>query len=207
MALGDPYASTAELSAIFRIGDSDDDIELDNAVKAASRWVTRWCGRDFNRAGAASTRTFRPTGRTETYVDDIATTTGLVVAVDTGDDGTYETTWVVDTDYVVTPLNGTYGGFTGWPYTGIRRVSGLYWPTLSDRAALSVTAEWGWPAVPADIKQATLIMAARLYKRRDSPEGVLGGLGDFGPVRVGSRLDPDVEMLLDPYRLTPLAVA
>ena len=48
-------------------------------------------------------------------------------------------------------------------------------------------------------KLATLIQAARLFKRKESPEGVLGG-NDFGIVRVGTRVDPDVEMLLAPYR-------
>jgi hypothetical protein len=47
---------------------------------------------------------------------------------------------------------------------------------------------------PTHIEQATLIQAARLYKRRNSPEGV-AGFGEMGVVRV-STLDPDVEALI-----------
>jgi hypothetical protein len=45
-----------------------------------------------------------------------------------------------------------------------------------------------WPQVITD---AALLQAARLVKRRASPEGV-AGMGDFGPVRV-SVMDPDIE--------------
>jgi hypothetical protein len=45
-----------------------------------------------------------------------------------------------------------------------------------------------------------IIKAARLFKRKNSPEGVLGGFQDFGAVRVTNREDPDVMMLLNPYR-------
>jgi hypothetical protein len=45
------------------------------------------------------------------------------------------------------------------------------------------------------IREATLIQALRLYKRKDSPEGVLGS-AEWGTVRV-SRLDPDVAKLVE----------
>ena len=43
-------------------------------------------------------------------------------------------------------------------------------------------------------EQALLIQTARLWKRRDTPEGVID-FSDLGVVRV-SRVDPDVELLL-----------
>ena len=52
-----------------------------------------------------------------------------------------------------------------------------------------------------DVKEACYIQSARIFKRRESPEGVLG-FGDF-TVRV-SRLDPDVESLLRHYVLHAL---
>jgi hypothetical protein len=204
MALGDDYATRAELAAAFRIGDADDDDQLDLAITAASQWVTQYCDRDFNQADSATARTFHAFSSGMVWVDDISTTTGLLVATDDGDDGTYETLWV-STDYQLEPLNGMVGGLTGWPYTHIRAVGESVYPTGVDRPAVQITARWGWPAVPAAVKQATLILAARLYKRRDSAEGVLAGF-DFGPVRVGTRLDPDVEMLLSPYRKTTVRV-
>jgi hypothetical protein len=42
--------------------------------------------------------------------------------------------------------------------------------------------------------QATLIQAARLYRRKDSPEGVTGS-AEWGVVRL-PRIDPDVSALI-----------
>ena len=51
--------------------------------------------------------------------------------------------------------------------------------------------------MPAQVAQATLIQAARLYKRRESPEGVLGN-AEWGSIRL-SRVDPDVAALLSRF--------
>lgn len=48
-----------------------------------------------------------------------------------------------------------------------------------------------------DVVQATLLLAARLYKRRLSPEGV-AGWEDVGAVRVVPR-DPDVDRLIEQH--------
>lgn len=47
------------------------------------------------------------------------------------------------------------------------------------------------------VVQAVLMLAARLYKRRQSPEGV-AGWADQGAIVVVAR-DPDVERLIEPY--------
>ncbi len=41
-----------------------------------------------------------------------------------------------------------------------------------------------------------LLTAARLYRRKDSPEGIIGS-NDFGTVRV-TRFDPDIESMAAP---------
>jgi hypothetical protein len=46
---------------------------------------------------------------------------------------------------------------------------------------------------------ATKIQASRLFVRRQSPFGIAGS-PEIGTVRLGSRLDPDVEVLLRPFR-------
>lgn len=51
------------------------------------------------------------------------------------------------------------------------------------------------PLSPAQ-EQAALIQAARLWRRRDTPEGVIA-FDEIGAVRL-SRLDTDVAMLLTP---------
>ena len=46
-----------------------------------------------------------------------------------------------------------------------------------------------------EVQEAILLLAARLYKRRQSPEGV-AGWGDLGVIRIVAR-DPDIELLLE----------
>lgn len=50
---------------------------------------------------------------------------------------------------------------------------------------------------PPEVHTAALIQAARIVKRRGSPEGV-AGLGDLGAVRISS-WDADIEANLSPY--------
>lgn len=50
-------------------------------------------------------------------------------------------------------------------------------------------------ARPADVTEAILLIASRLYARRNTPEGV-AGWGDLGVIRIIAR-DPDVEALLE----------
>lgn len=50
---------------------------------------------------------------------------------------------------------------------------------------------------PTPIRLAVMMTAARLYKRRGTPEGYTPG-GELGVIRVSS-IDQDVEALIDPY--------
>ena len=50
------------------------------------------------------------------------------------------------------------------------------------------------PIVPDDVRRACVMLTARLFSRRNSPEGA-AGFGDFGVVRV-TRIDPDIEAML-----------
>lgn len=51
-----------------------------------------------------------------------------------------------------------------------------------------------------EVQEAVLLLAARLYKRRQSPEGV-AGWEDMGAVRIIGR-DPDVDRLIEQYVCT-----
>ena len=202
MALGDPYATTAELKARMDIADTDDDTRLDDALAAASREIETWCRRQFNDAGTPSARLYQPRTCDRLIVDDFSTTTGLVISTDPGGDGTYETTWTAS-DYLLEPLNGIVSGQTGWPYWRIRAAGSYTFPTGAVRPAVQVTARWGWTAVPAPVKEACLISAAEAFKLGDAPFGV-AGFGEFGSVRV--RMNSRAQSLLAPYRRDPVLV-
>lgn len=65
--------------------------------------------------------------------------------------------------------------------------------------AVRITGIWGWSAVPYEVQSACLIQSSRIFVRRQSPFGI-AGTPELGTVRLTSRLDPDVEALLRPFR-------
>lgn len=196
MALGDPYVSVVTLKTHITVSTDVTDAYLTRVVGAISRSFERHCNRQFNNAGSASARHFRPATPHAVQVDDFHTTTGLVVKSDVGDDGTYETTWAA-TDFDLYPLDGIVDGQTGWPYRKIVAVESRTFP-CNRRPSVQVTANWGWATVPTDIEQAALIQATHILGRKFSHNGLVGQ-GEF-VFRVANRLDPDVRELLEPYR-------
>lgn len=202
MALGDPYVSAAELKAYMRIGDTQDDVQIAVAVAAGTDAINDFCRRQFNVDSGVSTRVFRPAKSTLALVDDFSTVTGLIVK--TGSTGAYNTTLVIDTDYLVEPLNESSGhelpiGDEAGALWRIRSRSGGSIFTSNVDPSIEVTALWGWSAVPQRVVQATYIMSARYLRRRESPEGIIGGFEDV-PIRVGTKTDPDVVTLLNRLR-------
>ncbi|OII61209.1 hypothetical protein BJP40_06695 [Streptomyces sp. CC53] len=194
MALGDPYATRAQLKSYLKITNSDHDEQLDDALSSSTREIEKHCGRQFNDAVTTSARVFRPLNSRTAIVDDFHTTTGLVIKTDTDDDGVYETTWA-STDYELEPLNGIRDGVPGWPYWRIKAVESELFPD-GHRATLQVEARWGWAAVPAPVKQSCLILAAETFKLAGAPLGV-AGFGEFGGVRV--RHNAMVQRKLRPF--------
>lgn len=195
MAIGDLYATLAELKSRVGISDTDDDSKLTSALTAASRALEKWCKRQFNDAGSATARVYYPLDPRLVVVDDFHTVTGLIVAHDTDDNGTFDETWLTG-DYQLEPLNGIRDGVDGWPYQRIRAVEALTFYS-GRRPSVQVTARWGWAAVPAPVKEATLMLAEEIFKMKDAPFGV-AGFGDFGFVRV--RDNPKVATLVKDYR-------
>lgn len=199
MALGDKYATLPELKARIAAGislpvDADRDTRLNNALDTASRGIEKACNRQFNVASSATARVFEPCSEYLLEVDDISTTSGLIVKVDSAGDGTYATT-VTSTNYELRPLNGVVDGETGWPYWQICAVN-YSWPTWWVRAPMQVTATWGWATVPSPVHEACLILAEELFKLSDAPFGT-GGYGQFGIIR--ARENPFCWQRIAPY--------
>jgi hypothetical protein len=192
--------TTSNLKSWLGITDTVDDTTLGFAVNATNQAIVEYCGRSFAKttSGQETARVYRPVDDQVVYTDDFWQTTNLVVKQDTTDNGTYDETWTINTDFVVEPLNGLLHG-RATPYYRLRAVSTRWW-RQSRRPTIQVTAAWGWSTIPDAVTQAALIKGARVFKRKNSPEGVLGGFADYGAVRVTNREDPDVTMLLAPYR-------
>lgn len=171
--------------------DTTRDALLTSALASASRSIDRTCGRRFWLDEVAVARVFRPSGRVACgpdgdvlLVDDIGDTAGLVV--EAGGPGA----WSVLGGWETQPDNAFADG---------RPVTGLLRPSGWGPGRVRITTRWGWPLEPAEIVEASLIQASRLYKRKDSPEGITGS-AEWGVVRL-SRRDPDVWNLLEPYVL------
>jgi len=199
MAIANGYSTLAETKAALRITDSIDDSLLEMAIESASRLVDAYCARSFYNAGTAA-RYFVADTDWLTYIDDAVSITQ--VATDTSADGTYEVIWQA-TDYQLEPLNGRVDGLPV-PYNAIRAIDSYTFPIWGGEGLVKVTATWGWSAIPTAIKQATIIQASRIFKRLDSPLGILNS-PDLGFIRIGSRLDPDVAQLVDSYRIVKFA--
>jgi hypothetical protein len=194
MAITNGYATLTDVKAALRIQDSLDDSLLETAIESASRMIDSYTARTFSNAGTA-TRNFAATDALNLIIDDAISVTTVQSTDEIGD--TY-VTWGAN-DFQLEPLNSRSDGLY-MPYTGIRAVGDYTWPVVDQQALCRITAVWGWAAVPTAIKQATIIQSSRLFKRLDSPLGVLG-MGDMGQIRVSRYLDPDVEQLAMPFRI------
>lgn len=204
MALGDLYATLALLRSRMGItdpADTTDDAKFTAALGCASRGIENVCRRQFNDAGSATARQYATDRGDLVLVDDFHTTTPTV-AIDTAANGSYGTAWSAS-DYLCEPLDGVVDGVTGWPWWRIRARSTPF-PTSRTWPGVRVTARWGWPAVPAPIGEACLIVAAEIAKLSDAPFGV-AGFGEYGAVRV--RQNPIAMAMIAPYRRRPVLVA
>lgn len=178
------YVTASELKAYLRISDTDDDTLVAVWVTTASRAVDAYCGRQFGQVATAEARTFTPAydrhlARYTVEIDDLQDITGLQVA---------DADEVAVTEYTLEPVNGPA---RGKPYERI---------VVAGCGALTITALWGWSSVPVAVKNATLLQAARLAARRDSPFGIAGSPSEGSEMRLLATLDPDLKTSLGTYR-------
>jgi len=198
MAITDGYTTLAEVKAILRITDDVDDALLETCVESASRQIETHTERVF--LSTTGTRLFTPEDSYLCTIDDLSTLTTLKTS--SGANGIFNITWEA-TDLQLEPLNGLTGS-TYSPFTRIRAIGDYVFPSVMEEATVQVTGVFGYgTSIPVDVKQACNLLSIRQFKRYDSPLGV-AGFGDIGIVRV-SRVDPDIEALLGPYRKMRMA--
>jgi len=174
------------------------DTKLLNVIASVSRWADAYCQRHFYQDGttiAPVARLFDARDPCRLELGDTPVTIGGVtvlsdlievteLATDDDADGTFETVWA-PSEFQLLPLNSV-------PAQEIGAIGRRFPSRCNERAGLvRVTGVWGWTAVPDTVRQACLIQCARIFKRKDSPEGV-SGFDQFGVIRVSGRLDPDV---------------
>lgn len=201
MAITNGYATLNDFKAyLFPSANygTAEDATMEAAIESASRIIDAHTNRRFYSDTTVSARVYYANTSIRCTVDDFSTTTGLIIKTDTGDNGTYDQTWAA-TEYILEPINAEIGGVSGQPYNTIVATIPKMFPVTGRRPRIQVTAKWGWASVPDTVRQACLIQAARLFRRAQTPEGFAAG-ESFGAIRVSTKLDPDVQMLLAPFR-------
>lgn len=190
MTVTNGYATIEEFRQFVGDGitDHSSDAVLEGALAAASRKVDGLCGWRFWQDGSVVAREFRATDYDCVEIrDGISTTTGLIVKVDDDGDGAFETELTITTDYILWPFNAA-DDVPAWPYTEIFFVGRNAPIHSTGRPGIQVTAKFGWPAVPDDVKRATLLIAQDLWKAKDAPFGIAGA-NDFGVLRVRPNME------------------
>lgn len=198
------YNSLATFKAYLGIDVADvtRDALLTLALNTAMGQINELAGRTFEAATASATARVYHTTRASfiadpdiyspgatLLVDPIGDLTGLAVATGNTSTGTFTT--LPATTYDPGPDNAIV---KGQPVTFIRNLS-YGWKLYP---YVQVTARYGWPvATPPAILTAELLQGGRLFKRKDSLEGVVGS-ADWGAITV-RKVDPDVMALISPY--------
>jgi len=190
MAIVNGYVTLSDLKTYLTVSGSTEDARLESAIEAASRAIDTWTRRRFYATSA--TKYFQGEqdfGEYCMFDDDLLTITE--VSTDDQNRRVY-TAWSAS-DYEAEPYN------EGPPYNLLRRApeSNKVFPVWP--RGVRITGTWGYSTTaPQAIAAACLILAARYYKRKDAPFGVIG-TPELGFMRVTSK-DPEVIALLEPYR-------
>ena len=197
------YATVDELRRYLRLptsgdvgeaaADADNAAVYSPAIEAVSRLIDRATGRQF---GAVTLVARYYTAYWDPHrsayvvtVDDIGDATGLVVASDLDLTLAFAT---VSTVTATLPANAIAKG---------KVITRLVLDTgTALEGSTKVTAAFGWAAVPDTILSATLLQASRIAKRRDAPFGVAGSPEMGSEIRLLSKLDPDVALMVGVYR-------
>jgi hypothetical protein len=205
MAWAPDYVGLEPFRTYVRIhvdADDTDDDELLDAMAGAFRAIDDECQRQFGKTDAAEDRFYVPRwSKTRrawlVATDDIPTRTGLVVHLDTAQDGTFATEV---TNYLLRPSNADK---LGKPWEGLlfAAPSGAIVRGLADEVRVRTAAGgFGWIAVPRTVTLASKMQGSRFLMRRDAPFGVAGNPEQGSELRLLAKVDPDVSVMLKRYR-------
>lgn len=195
------YCTVADVKAGTNISDTSLDTEIQGIIDDVSRAIDDRTGSRFYQDASDVARKFLPenSGRCIIY-PGLSSFTSLTTELDSTQN------WVQDVDFYFEPTNAPADGA---PWTAIRTIARPFLFTKADLPAgwasldgrIVVTGKWGWAACPGPVHRAAVLQSRRIFNRRFTPGGVYEGSLDTPAVRI-SRLDPDVEVLLEPYTLT-----
>lgn len=190
------YATVAQLRAYLGLDLNSDDPLLESLLGRGQAAIEHYTHRLFE-ATSDTTKLFdAQLDTSDHYMVLDWTPYGLdlsqITTVTNGDGTT-----VAASAYVTNPRNET-------PWYGLRFKlnSGLYWTFDADpENAISIAGRWAYSVTaPSDIVQATVRMAAYLYRQKDTGTFDVTAIPGSGVIEVPQGMPRDVAKMLEPYR-------
>ena len=186
MAASD-YITVDQLREVLRINPANNvpDETLAMAISSASAQIDQFCDDKFWLDDEPTQRLFKPTSPQVIWTPSFASTEDTVIELDIDNDGVFERT-LDASEWQPAPVDRR----PGWPYKRVETLDSVYlpgvWPPFwqyaagpygevynvegypqSRRARIRITARWGWPEVPWQVRQACQILAIAQYKSKD----------------------------------------
>ena len=161
------YATLAEFKAWGSVRggasstDASDDSVIEELINTVSRYIDGQARRRFYAPTADETRYYTADDGDMIFVDDLSTDPTSVTQ-DEALDRAYSTT-LASSDLDLMPFNAIADGF---PYTWIEIAPHATTSFITNRKGIKVVGKFGFPAVPADIKDACLGIVHNIYQNR-----------------------------------------
>lgn len=200
MAFGDAYLTVEEFKARTREQSLRNDDAIAAALESSSRQIDGHCGREFNQSENDEYKIIDLCqygdyrwGPNPIALGDVVSVTEI--ASDDGT-GTYASVWDVDS-YVLFPRRPK----RGWPYTSVKPAplrTSASWPITG--YPIRVAGVFGWPEVPAPVKEVCFLMTNRLKSLYDAPFGASGSSNpEVGGLDMTMSITPLLKQMLKPF--------
>jgi hypothetical protein len=167
---------------------------MEIAINAVSRLIDDYAGTRYY--AATETKTFRARFWDLLEIPDLVALDSL--KTDENADGVFEYTWDAG-DYWLEPVNAqnSVDPAQKRPYRQIRvNPDGNYAFPVNGRYSVEITGDWGYSTTPpAMVKQICLLMANRIFRRKDAIFGVAGS-PQLGVQVVQARIKQDSDIVL-----------
>jgi hypothetical protein len=188
------YVTLEDLRGYLDIDVTTDDYLLQEALESAESYIDDQTNRHFE--AATDTRYYDASARDRwdrrllnLFNDELLTITTLT-------NGDADSTAIAAANYWLVPRN------EGPPYHGILLKTNIddYWQWDTDYW-VSVAGTWGYSATPpADIKQATLTLAAYLYRAKDSQVFETTAIVESGAIAIPQGIPATVDRIIKRYK-------
>lgn len=190
------YLTEIELKTYVRSELTTEDSVYTAAINTAEGIFDNACGRRFDVADPAvsTARTYIPSGG---HVQLIHDAVAIVSVVDNG------ALLVAGTDYQAQPLNALSQAGETVPYFALRRLGYYYrrwynWYGIPNSASITVTARWGWQAIPSLVKESCKIIAKDVFNQRNTSGFGLVAITEAGGI--GTRENRIVQEAVTAYQ-------